>query len=135
VTGANASQRYFQGSQNGTTVQLNGSYSVAIQNLMGFSPSYSSACSGVIAQGETRTCVITLTGSYAYYPPYYPQQPVYQPYVSQPVTIVASYVPSLPNTGFEPVSQTALAFSLAVVFAVGVLLLPYVRKAFAVALR
>ena len=135
VSGTTASQQYFPGSQNGTSVNLTGSYGVSIQNLMGYTPSYSTGCSGAMTQGQSQTCVISLTPSYSYTNNYYPYN--YSPYTNQypyqyqqPVSVVSKYVPTLPNTGFEPISSTSLAFSLALILVLGVLLYPYVRKTF-----
>ncbi|TSC69683.1 MAG: hypothetical protein G01um101456_35 [Parcubacteria group bacterium Gr01-1014_56] len=145
VSGANPSERYFAGSQNGTTVRLEGSYSASVYNQVGYNPTYSSGCSGSLVANETRTCYVTLTSAYTgnypyHYPPYqqYPYNYQYQyqqPVVYQPVTYVASYTPSLPNTGYEPMSQSAVAFSLALILTLFVLLFPYVRKSFAAVIR
>lgn len=46
------------------------------------------------------------------------------------VYVTPTYVPSFPNTGFEPLSSAAAASAVAVLFAVSLVALPYVRKAF-----
>lgn len=132
VSGANPSQRYFQGSQNGTTVRLNGSYSVSLYNETGYTPSYSSDCSGTLSWNDTRVCYVTLTSSYNNYNQYPPQyQPYYPSYqYQQPVAYITNYVPALPNTGFEPVGAVAIVWSVVLLIAAGLLSLPYVRKAF-----
>jgi hypothetical protein len=134
VSGANPSQQYFQGSQNGTTVHLVGSYNVTVQNPIGYSPSYSVGCNNSVAVGQTQTCVISLIGTNIQYP-YYNQPYQYQQQYQQPVTYLANYVPALPNTGFEPMSAATVAFAVVLLIAVGILTYPYVRKAFAVITR
>lgn len=140
VSGANPSQQYFTGSPSGTTVRVSGAYSVSVYNQVGYNPTYSSGCSGSLTTNETRACYITLTSTYKptypYLPPHfqYPQPVVYtQPAV--PVVYTASYIPNLPNTGFEPSSKAAIAFSLAFILLCGVFLLPYVRKSITTVLR
>ncbi|HVZ75755.1 MAG TPA: hypothetical protein VG934_00580 [Candidatus Paceibacterota bacterium] len=150
VAGANSNQQYFQGSSNGTTVWVNGSYSVSVYNQTGYTPSYSGSCSGTVANGSNAACYITLTPTYAYGSGYYnypygyqypsysytqPAQPVQTSVAA--VTVVSKYVPSLPNTGFEPISAYALPLALALVLLVvaGVVLQPYVRKAVATLIR
>lgn len=44
------------------------------------------------------------------------------------VNITSTYVPALPNTGFEPQSAAAIAFALVALLGLGVAFLPYVRK-------
>jgi hypothetical protein len=51
-----------------------------------------------------------------------------------PVTVVPTYIPHLPNTGFEPLNAASVAFALAALIAAAFITLPYVRKAFAVIL-
>lgn len=143
VSGASPAQQYFAGSQHGTTVRLTGSYSVSVYNQVGYTPTYSSDCSGSLAANENRTCYVTLTSSYTdnypyHYPPYqnYPYNYLYQqPVVYQPVTYAASYAPSLPSTGFEPVNKVTFAFALALLFTLGVFFFPYVRKSFTAIVR
>ena len=50
-------------------------------------------------------------------------------------TLVSNFVPALPNTGFEPLSGSALAFAAAALMAAGIYFYPYVKKALAVATR
>ena len=58
--GANDSPDDFAGSEAGTTVTLDaGSYSVSETGPSGYSASYSSDCSGSIANGEEKTCTVT----------------------------------------------------------------------------
>jgi len=60
VTGGSASPATFAGSETGTTVTLNaGSYSVDEGAHDGYTKSADTACSGTIANGETKTCIIT----------------------------------------------------------------------------
>ncbi len=136
VSGATSGQQYVTGSQNGTTVWVSGAYSVSLYNQSGYTASYSSGCSGTIMNNQTAVCYVTLTSSYNNQYPY--QYPYYQPYVApvyqQPVTVVAKYVPTLPNTGFEPISSASFAFAAVLLLAAIALALPYVRKALAVIL-
>ncbi|HVY72730.1 MAG TPA: hypothetical protein VG984_01605 [Candidatus Paceibacterota bacterium] len=56
--------------------------------------------------------------------------------VSNNPSVTASYVPaSLPNTGFEPQNGAALALALVFLIGASIFAAPYVRQAFAVALR
>ena len=60
VSAANASPATFSGDENGTTVTLDaGSYSASETVVTGYASSLSTDCSGTIANGETKTCVIT----------------------------------------------------------------------------
>lgn len=125
VSGANISQQQFQGSQNGNSIRLLGAYSVTILNPDGYSPSYSVGCNNTVVQGQTQTCIVSLTPTNNYYSPtYYPSYPQYQP----TVTYVATYVPSLPNTGFKPFDVQSIAFGFILLLVAGILALPYVRK-------
>ncbi len=80
VSGANASQRYFAGAQNGTAVAISGSYSVTVYNQTGYTPTYSPGCTGTLNNGQVQSCYVTLAYDYnnnqSY--PYYPQYPNYQ---------------------------------------------------------
>lgn len=164
VYGDDVSDDSFRGSSSGTTVKVDGWYSVSIPTTHGYTPSYSSGCSGDLDRGDTRTCRITLDSSYNRYDydypyysgqtyPYYQQpcgncqQPVYQTCgtcgqtvyqqncgCAQPA-IVSTYIPALPNTGFEPVNTALLALVLAVVAVAGLFAFPYVRKSLATVLR
>ncbi len=160
VYGDDVSRDSFHGSSNGTTVYVDGWYSVTISNLRGYEPSYSSGCYGYLDRHDSRSCRITLSsGSYnnshygTYYPgynynynntwqqySYYPQPTCggcqqYTTTYAQPCgcqttqpTVVSTYIPALPNTGFEPINKTALAFSLALLSVLALLAFPYVRK-------
>lgn len=55
--------------------------------------------------------------------------------IYNPVTVTPSYVPRLPNTGFEPIDGATLAIALALMFAAALAAYPYVRQAFATVLR
>lgn len=60
VTGTNAEPTYFQGSTIGTEVTLDpGDYSVNETPPRGYIPSFSDDCTGTLAPGETKTCVVT----------------------------------------------------------------------------
>ena len=61
VWGTNVSpQAVFPGSESGTTVTLDaGFYSVMESSMAGYRASSSTGCSGTIAYGESRTCIIT----------------------------------------------------------------------------
>ena len=136
VSGANPSQRYFAGAQNGTTVRLNGPYNVSLYNQVGYNPTYSQDCSGTLNANENKVCYVTLTSTYTnnYYP--YNYNPYSYPYqYQQPVTYVSKYVPSLPDTGFKPISASTLAFAIALLLTSIAVLYPYVRKTFAVVLN
>ena len=52
------------------------------------------------------------------------------PAVSVAPALTTNYVPALPNTGFEPLSATQIAFALIVLLAAGIFVAPYVRKTF-----
>ena len=142
VAGATQGQQYITGSQNGTNVLVSGSYAVSVYNQVGYTPTYSSGCSGTVTLNQNAICYVTLTN--AYNNNGYQQYPYYQPYVqpyitpvvqTQPaVTVVNKYVPTLPNTGYEPISTATIAFAGILLLAALVLSFPYVRKAFAVIL-
>jgi hypothetical protein len=137
VSGAPVGQQYFAGSSSGTALHFTGSYTVSVFNLTGaYTASYGANCSGTLSTGQTQACYITLNSTYAY--PYntypynnYPYN--YYPYnytqYQQPVTVVSKYVTSLPNTGYAPVSSSAIAFMLALILTAAVATYPYVRKA------
>lgn len=75
VSGQNPSPNSFHGSQSGTPVVLgSGSYSVYVsEDLHGYTPSYSSGCSGTISTNGHALCVVTMTRSnYNSYPTPYP---------------------------------------------------------------
>jgi hypothetical protein len=50
------------------------------------------------------------------------------------VYVTPTYVPGLPNTGFEPLSSAEAASAVVLVIAMALIALPYVRKAFAIVL-
>ncbi len=146
VWGNDVSPQSFKGTSSGKGKKVSldeGYYSVSIRNTYGYTPSFSSNCSGFIDDNETEDCKITLRDSGNYYPSYYDQgyqYPYYnniQPTVynyTQP-TISKGYIPYLPNTGFEPQNGAALAVALVLLLATGFFLYPHVRKAFTVILR
>jgi hypothetical protein len=60
VSGSGPVPATFAGSAAGTTVLLNpGPYSVSEVTLTGYAGSFGAGCSGTIAGGETRTCIVT----------------------------------------------------------------------------
>ena len=60
---------------------------------------------------------------------YYKGENVY--YTNQgAVTVSSTYIPKLPNTGFEPLSGMSLAFAAVMLIAVTIVAYPYVRAAF-----
>lgn len=140
IYGGNPHPATIQGSESGRLVSVLGSYSVNAASFQGFTPSYSTGCSGTLSQGQQNTCVITENPVYPanYYPnaPYYNQYPYQAPYVQQApaVYVTPTYIPTLPNTGFEPLSGASLAFALVALLAAAFVSLPYVRKALAVIL-
>ncbi len=100
---------------------------------------------------QTATCNVMVQGNggyasgYGYYPttPAYPLYPT-PGYTTYPTYLnntpgyptVTSYVyPSMPNTGFEPQNGAQLAFATVLLIGAFVSSYPYVRKAFALALR
>ena len=143
VTAQNASKPSFVGSNSGTEVLLIGSYSVRASSFDGYVPTYSTGCTGNLSTNTQATCVITETPvngypqypySYPQYPQIYPATPVYQQYPSPSVVVTPAYVPTLPNTGFEPLSSAGgatVAFAVAALIVVALLSIAYVRKAFA----
>jgi hypothetical protein len=72
---------------------------------------------------------------YNYYP--YNYQYNYYPYQAPAptVTYVSKYIPSLPDTGYAPVSQPAVALALAAFAVAGVLMTRYGRKTLAAFIR
>ena len=60
VSGGNVSLSSFPGSASGTSVTLDaGGYFVAEDPIFGYSPTFSTDCSGVIGNGEVKVCTIT----------------------------------------------------------------------------
>ncbi len=60
VTGTDVSNPSFSGDEGGTSVTLDaGAYSVTEGELFGYAASYSTGCSGTVANGESKTCTIT----------------------------------------------------------------------------
>lgn len=60
VTGTNAAPAIFHGSPVGTEVTLDaGTYSVEETPPRGYVPSFSEDCSGTVAPGQTKTCIVT----------------------------------------------------------------------------
>ncbi|MBI2004990.1 hypothetical protein HYS79_02405 [Patescibacteria group bacterium] len=113
VSGQNPSPTTFLGSLNGSPVLLgSGSYSVYVSgDLYGYTPSYSSGCSGAIAVGEHALCVITMSGSsYSSYPTPYPYPCTVGPYG-------CTY--QLPSLSCTPSYQSVAAGSAATFTAVG----------------
>lgn len=46
------------------------------------------------------------------------------------IALSSTYIPNLPNTGFEPQNGAAFAFAFVTVLAVAIIAYPYVRYAF-----
>ncbi len=150
VEGRDVSKDSFRGSDNGTTVYVDGWYSVSVNKKGGYTPSYSRGCNGDLDHNDTETCRITMEGSYNHYDYnydygyshnqdyfnyYYQGQQYYYPQQYQQATVVSKYVPGLPNTGFEPISSAVLSFVLALFAVAALLALPYVRKTLAAVIR
>lgn len=145
ISGGNAYPATIQGSPNGQLVSVLGSYSVTALSFQGFTPTYSSGCTGTVSQGQQASCVITETPIYPYnyspnqYPNQYFNQYPYlnqsytNPYTAPAVYVTPTYVPRLPNTGFEPQNALATA-ALIILIAMASFSLPYVRKTLAVIL-
>lgn len=83
---------------------------------------------------QTATCSVTVTATGGYYPTY-PTYPTYQNPTYVAPTYTYSYHPKLPNTGFAPVNGAALAFATVLLLGSAFVAAPYVRKAFASAVR
>jgi len=77
---------------------------------------------------QTTTCSINVATS-GYYPA--PTAPILPTPGAPTVYVTPTYVPALPNTGFEPLSATGVAYALAALIAAALMSFPYVRKAFA----
>lgn len=146
VSGGNAYPATVPGSTNGKLISVLGSYSVTAASFQGFTPSYSSGCTGSVSQGQQVSCVITETPIYPYnYQPNYPypqnyqypnqnsyyNQPYVTPYTAPTVYVTPTYVPRLPNTGFDPQSGL-VTVALIVLIVMASFSLSYVRKALAV---
>ncbi|MBI1934129.1 hypothetical protein HYS30_00515, partial [Candidatus Peregrinibacteria bacterium] len=59
IDGTDVSRRTVRGSEEGTEVSLtSGPYSVDERQVRGYEPSFSEQCSGTIAPGETRRCIV-----------------------------------------------------------------------------
>lgn len=84
VTGQNPTPAVFPGSVGGTLVTMgSGSYGVVATNSAGLTPSYSTGCNGTLYNGQTSTCVVTMSGS----SPFYGQPTPYPyPYSTFPLT-------------------------------------------------
>ncbi|HVV15016.1 MAG TPA: hypothetical protein VHD55_01285 [Candidatus Paceibacterota bacterium] len=159
VDGDDVSKESFKGSDNGTTVYVDGWYSVSVRNRSGYTPSYSSGCRGDLDRNDTETCRITMRETddyYGGYNDYYPYQnytyqtPCGCSQYAQPVTyaysaqncgcqvqpaVVSKYVPAFPNTGFEPMNVALLSLVLAALAILASLTIPYVRKTLAAIVR
>jgi len=144
VSGNNVYPSTVQGANTAQPVSVSGSYAVNAASYQGFTATYSSGCTGSLVLGQTATCVVTETpvnmpnynNQYPYgYNNTYPYNYQY-PYNNQPtVYVTPTYVPRLPNTGFEPQNGAALAFAAVALIAAAFLALPYVRKALAIISR
>lgn len=89
---------------------------------------------------QTATCTVNVTPGVpgVTYPTYTPPSSTIYPSTPANIYVTPTYIPSLPNTGFEPLSSSnggmALALAAAMLIASSLALLPYVRKAFAAVL-
>lgn len=73
----------------------------------------------VTSAGQTAVCTVNVLasgGPISYPGPTYP-------------TVVPTYVPALPNTGFAPQNGAAFAVAFALLLSAGIFFFPYVRKA------
>jgi hypothetical protein len=76
----------------------------------------------VVASGAPVISVVPVNGNYTTYP------------YTGGVTVTPTYIPRLPNTGFEPQNGAAAATAAVLLIAAALFALPYVRKAFAIVL-
>ncbi len=89
VRAPNVAQQTFAGSQSGTTVTLQGAYTVEVLPMPNYTPTYSRGCTGTIYSQE-ETCVVTMSPSYAYSVPVTPY-PYPYPYAQNVLTCGPSY--------------------------------------------
>ncbi len=82
-------QQTFAGSQSGTTVTLQGAYTVEVLPMQNYTQTYSRGCTGTIYSQE-ETCVITMSPNYAYSVPVTPYQYPY-PYAQNVLTCAPAY--------------------------------------------
>lgn len=80
-------------------------------------------CTVNVVAGATPASYVTPT---TYVTPSAPILPSY--YSTSPVSVTSNYVPSLPNTGYGPLSDTQIAMMLGALVALGIFLTPYVRN-------
>ena len=81
----------------------------------------------VTSGSATAACSVAVVGA-DYYPP------TYLPAQTTPVAAVTYVVPTLPNTGFEPVDGAMISFALVLLLGAGAASYPYVKRAVAVVL-
>lgn len=74
---------------------------------------------------QSATCSVNVSTSGAYFPNY-PTYPTYNPYGTTGYTY--SYIPRLPNTGFEPIQSASIAFAVVLLLGAAIAVAPYVRK-------
>ncbi len=94
VSAPTASPSTFPGSLSGTSVLVGGSYSVSVLQLQGYTPSYSTGCTGNLSQNSSATCIVTESNTtgynnypYTYYPnQYYPNTYPYNTSYAIPLT-------------------------------------------------
>lgn len=136
VSPRTAAPMSFRGSSQGVMVRVAGSYTIAASPVGGYTSNYSLGCNGTVSNGEEVTCIITQNaytsyGALGY--PYYAGPTAYA-YgqnlndIPPTVTLTQTPVPTLPNTGFEPLSLGMIALCMVVLSGLGLLILPYVRK-------
>lgn len=136
VSPRNAAPMSFQGSAQGTVVHVAGSYTIAASQVGGYSSNYSLGCNGTVSNGEEVTCIITQNANAPYGATSYPYYLGGTSYaygqnlndVPPTVTLAQASVPTLPNTGFGPLSNFIIALCMVVLAGFGLLVLPYVRK-------
>jgi hypothetical protein len=88
-----------------------------------------------VSNGEgTATCTVNVVESGAPAPIVINPSNTIYPANNYGVSVTPTYVPSLPNTGFEPMSAAEAASAVAVLIALALIALPYVRQAFAAVL-
>jgi hypothetical protein len=107
VSGNSPSLTTFSGSQSGTPVQLYpGSYTVTVNSLTGYTPTYSVGCNNTISSGQSQTCVVTMT-------PTYSNSYTGYPYTTYPYNYYNGYYNNGYLYGVPPLTCHALSSSVA----------------------
>jgi hypothetical protein len=99
VSGNNPSPTSFPGSLAGTFVSVGGGYNVVAMQLSGYTPTYSTGCSGTLSNNQQALCIITESASYPYY-----NTPVPYPYTYPYANSILACTPATQTVGFR---QTA----------------------------